>query len=159
METIQPERSKRRTRLRMFVLSAFFLSLIIGWPFYAFFKPLIQLANLEQNTKKVITASELQQWATNLIATYPPDQRFTRSELLATLPPQLKKLAPKMGPHVNIYHSENPGTQSYVFLYWGSGFAGHAAFEIGPTNFTGYRSTNMWAPGVYFWDENRRKPE
>ena len=128
-----------------------------GLVWYPFFRPLIQFDHLEQNARKVITAAELQNWATNLMAKYPEVSNVTYAELGTNVLPQLKGLAPKMGPRVYIYYSEHPDVQSYVSLMWGSGFAGHAGFEIGPTNFTGQRGTTMWAPGVYFWHENRRQ--
>ena len=116
-------------------------------------KPVWQFDNLERNTKKVITAAELQRWATNLLAMYPTNSRVRLSELGTNFPQQLRYLAPKLGPYIWLYDDPDTNTPRWVRLYWGSGFLGAHGFEIGPPTFVSQRPGRAWAPGVYFYDK------
>ena len=116
-------------------------------------KPVRQFDNLERNAKKVITAAELQAWATNLLAQHPSNAHLRISELGTNFPRQLLGLAPKLGPSVYVYEGYDTNSPAWVRLYWGSGFLGAHGFEIGPTNFVSYKSGRTWSPGVYFYDK------
>jgi hypothetical protein len=64
--------------------------------------PWRQFDRLEQNAKNVITASELQIWATKVLAeysTYSPSQLY---HLRTNYPTRLRILAPGLGPDVCI---------------------------------------------------------
>lgn len=112
--------------------------------------------HLEQNARKVITAAELQTWATNLLAecgTYSTTQLY---QLRTNYPAKLRHLAPG-GPDVSINEVNSTNSPedwtnrpSSISLVWGSGFLGHAGFEIGPTNFISSHG-HAWALGVYFY--------
>jgi hypothetical protein len=107
---------------------------------------------LERNARKVITASELQAWATNLLAQYPTHTTLSLSELGTNFPQQLRYLAPKLGPTVVIFEGADSNSPSWVFMRWGSGFLGSHGFEVGPTNFVSNRPGRAWQPGVYFFE-------
>lgn len=127
--------------------------LSIAAVFYAGHKPVWQFDRLERNAQKVITGSELQSWATNLLAHYPTNTSMPASALGTNFPQQLLGLAPKLGPHVYVYEGNGTHSPSWVRLYWGSGMLGAHGFEIGPTNFVSSRSGHSWQPGVYFYDK------
>jgi hypothetical protein len=156
-DPIEIARAKRAYKIAALVGAIVLCSIIIS--LYLFFRPLYQLAHIEQNTRNAITAPQLQMWATNIIAHYPDGSHFRASELSTNFPRELLELAPALGPRVTVhgaYDSDRPG---WVSISWGSGFAGHAAIEIGPTNFVAQHTPNSihtWQDGVYFWDENRR---
>jgi hypothetical protein len=116
-------------------------------------KPVWQFDHLERNAKKLITAAELQAWATNVIAAYPTNSKIWISELGTNFPMQLRGLAPKLGPSVWFYEGDGTNSPRWVRLYWGSGFLGAHGFEIGPTNFVSERPGHAWAPGVYFYEK------
>jgi hypothetical protein len=112
--------------------------------------------HLEQNARKVVTGSELQAWATNLLARRPEDGPvMTLSELGTDFPRQLLRLAPRTGPSVMVHRWKTSDTNNYppwVRLYWGSGFLGATGFDIGPTNFVSPEPrARCWQPGVYFY--------
>jgi hypothetical protein len=125
------------------------------WPAYRLFR---SFELLEQNARAKITGTELQSWATNLLAHHPPG--YTTVERLGTnFPRQLIGLY-RHQPSILIYESTtnkddsvNPG---WVRVVWGSGFMGHTGFEIGPTNFRGYKRGNEWQEGVYFYKDQAR---
>jgi hypothetical protein len=128
------------------------------YPYYQWW----QFDRLEQHARKMITASELQAWATNLLAKYPAYSALQRYEMRTNYPPQLRSLCPSIGPLVSIFevNSNNAGEDwtkypTFVKLYWGGTPIGHGGFEIGPTNFVSYLHPNAhaWAPGVYFYRE------
>lgn len=115
-------------------------------------KPAWQFDHLEENAKKVITSSELQTWATNLLAQYPDERTLQPSQLGTNFPPQLLSLAPKLGPHIFVHTSTGPNRLPYIQVNWGSGFLGMAGFLLGSTNFTGDGSpAHALQPGVYFY--------
>ncbi|HEX4342216.1 MAG TPA: hypothetical protein VH255_02435 [Verrucomicrobiae bacterium] len=124
----------------------------IGYGLYSGWKTLWQFRHLEENARAVVTASELQTWATNLLVRHPEEGHVRSSELGADFPKQLRSLASKVvGPIVYIHQGDGTNWPSSVQMTWGSGFLGAHGFEIGPTNFTGLRSKNRWQPGVYFY--------
>lgn len=120
----------------------------------SFYRPVWQFDHLEANARKVISAAELQTWATNLLANPPTSQlaAVTLSDLGTNFPKQLRGLAPKLGPHVFLYESQATNLPRSLRIYWGSGFLGAHGFEIGPTNFASARPGHVWAPGVYFYE-------
>ena len=59
-----------------------------------------QFDHLEQNAKKVITASELQTWASKVLAEYPAYSASQLYQLRTNYPAQLRRLAPGLGPVV-----------------------------------------------------------
>lgn len=75
----------------------------------------------------------------------------SRSEFGPDFPKQLDGLAPRLSPVVFVQMPEVTNYPAYVQVTWGSGFLGARGFEIGPTNFTGFRSQRAWQPGVYFF--------
>ena len=123
--------------------------------FYTACKPVWQFDHLEQNARKAITASELQVWATNLLAHYTNETSVELSELGANFPSQLRGLAPKLGPHVFIHVPDDTNWPPYIQLYWGSGFLGAQGIEVGPTNFSRGLGHRLWSPGVYFYENGR----
>jgi hypothetical protein len=111
--------------------------------------------HLEQRAKKRISGTDLQAWASVLIATPPAKGWTTVRELGTNFPPQLLGLY-HHPPDIMVY---GPTTNSpgWVLLGWGGGLIGHCGFEIGPTNFTGYYRGHKWQDGVYFWrDQDQR---
>ena len=113
-----------------------------------------QFDHLEKNAKKTITAAELQTWATNLLAQYPSNATASvrPSELGTNFPERLLKLYHRP-PSVFIFSPTADWPVPHLSITWGGGFIGHTGFEIGPTNFPGWRGTNIWAPGVYFFKQ------
>jgi hypothetical protein len=121
---------------------------------YTSCKPVWLFDHLEQNAKRVVTASELQTWATNLLARNPMGTNLVPSNWGADFPVQLRKLCPRNGPGVCLYDaSQSPGGNgpAWVRVAWGSGMLGVAGFEIGPTNFVSIQPGHAWQPGVYFF--------
>ena len=125
------------------------VAICFGLYIYQSCKPTWQFDDLEKNAKKVITADELQCWATNLLAQYPYETNFSMSELGTNFPTQLRGLAPKLGPHISIHVFDDTNHQPFVQLYWGSGFLGASGFYIGATNFVW--AGREWQPGVLFY--------
>ncbi len=107
--------------------------------------------HIEENARKVVTAEELQVWATNLLAIDPGGTNLERN-WGPSFPEQLRKLAPRSGPLLVVYGGDDRGLPSFVRLWWGSGELGASGFEIGPTDFPGWHpDSHEWAPGVYFF--------
>ncbi len=108
--------------------------------------------HLEQHARKAITASELQTWATNLLSQYPSNATASvwPSKLGTNFPNQLLKLYHRP-PNIFIFGPTADWPVPHLSVTWGGGFIGHTGFEVGPTNFPGWRATNTWAPGVYFF--------
>jgi hypothetical protein len=123
----------------------------MGGCVYSSCKPVWQFDHLEQNARKTITATEVQIWATNLLARYPHETNVKLADLGTNFPSPLRDLAPKLGPHVSIRRPSDTNWPPYIRLYWGSGFLGAHGIEVGPTNFTGLGGKSMWEPGVYFY--------
>ncbi len=114
-----------------------------------------QFDHLEKNAKKIITPAELQTWATNLLAQYPSNATASvwPSELGTNFPKKLLKLYHRP-PNFFIFGPRPDWPVPHLSITWGGGFIGHTGFEVGPTNFPGWRATNTWAPGVYFFKQS-----
>ena len=131
------------------------IALLFGmiWPTCRVFR---SFDNLERNARKVITATQLQTWATNLIAKPPTNNTPRVSQLGTNFPQQLLGLYHNP-PSIVIYEgaTNNDWVQpSWILLYWGGGVIGHCGFEIGPTNFISLKpKSKQWQPGVYFFSE------
>jgi hypothetical protein len=132
---------------------------MFGGCFYWSYKPVWQFDHLEQNARKKITGPELQTWATRLLDEYPTMQSNSlwASQLHTNFPPQLRGLAPRIGPHVFVLvYDDDTNQPPFVNLSWGSGFLGASGFYVGRTNFTAdaignNRTCHAWQPGVYFY--------
>jgi hypothetical protein len=138
------------------IVSLLFLAMLGGCIFWSY-KPIWQFDHLEQNARKVITGAELQAWATRLIDEYPAVEtnNVWAYQMRTNYPQQLRGLAPRIGPFINIVVSDDTNLPPFVMLHWGSGFLGSTGFYIGRTNFTGNvgnnRTCRAWQPGVYFF--------
>ena len=140
-----------------FAIALILFLAMLGGCIYWSYKPYWQFDHLEQNARKVITGAELQAWANRLIDDYPASQ--TNYALVLQMhtnyPPQLRGLAPRIGPFVNINVSDDTNLPPFVMIHWGSGLLGATGFYIGRTNFTANVGTNRtcraWQPGVYFF--------
>jgi hypothetical protein len=129
------------------VLAALYLIFI--WPTQRLFR---SFDNLERNAKHVITGTQLQKWATGLLAEPPTNPAPTVSQLGTNFPAQLLPLFHNP-PYIRIQEADTNSPASVV-LIWGGGFIGVSGFEIGPSNFVSYhRNARAWQPGVYFWSE------
>jgi len=125
------------------------LYFIFIWPTQKVFR---SFDNLERNAKRVITGTQLQAWATGLLATSPTNPTPRVSQLGTKFPAQLLGLS-RTAPYIQTQeaHTNSPAS---VYLMWGGGMIGHCGFEIGPSNFVSYRSNaRAWQPGVFFWSE------
>ena len=120
------------------------------WPF---FREIRSFDSIEKRAQRKITARELQAWATNLLAHYPPGH-YRAVALGTNFPKQLLghwTVSPSV--IVNESHSNSSGAVApgWVYVAWSSGFMGQCGFEIGPTNFASYNSkSHAWSDGVYF---------
>lgn len=142
------------TKLITIVLLIVFIC--IAAVIYASYRQVSQFDHLEQNAKQVVTGSELQSWAADLLAQYPTNASPKVSELGASFPGQLLGLFHDP-PHIFI-HVANTNYPASVLLMWGGGLIGHSGFEIGSTNFVSQRSNaHEWQRGVYFWSEYPQK--
>ncbi len=125
---------------------------VLGGCVYTSCKPVWQFDHIEQNARKVITAAELQAWATKVLVDYPGETSFWASAMGTNFPNQLRGLAPRLGPHIFVHHYDETNEPPYVQIYWGSGFLGASGFYIGRTNFvTSGDDVHTWQPGVYFY--------
>ena len=86
-------------------IMAVILSAGIAAYVYTGCKPVWQYDSLERNARKVITDAELYSFATNVLARHPAKTHTTLSvaDLGANFPRQLVGLAPRLGPHVEVY--------------------------------------------------------
>jgi hypothetical protein len=140
-----------------FLIALVFLLAMLGGCIYWSYKPAWQFDHLEQNARKVITAQELQAWATRLLDEYPTMQSnyLWASQLHTNFPPQLRGLAPRLGQSVSVLVFDDTNEPPFVNLTWGSGFLGATGFYVGRTNFTTppglNRTCRAWQPGVYFF--------
>ena len=108
--------------------------------------------HIEQKARKRVTAAELQSWATNLIAQQPPGS-IPVDSVETNLPNGLRGIY-RRNPSIVIYEAQTNSGEvlpGWVSLVWGGGMIGHCGFEIGPTNFIGWRGKSKWDDGVYFW--------
>lgn len=129
-----------------------------------------EFGHLEQRAHNSITGTELQAWATNLLAHYTNDTDLTVSGLGTNFPQQLAVLAPRMGPAPDIYVRVLGTDESFVQISWGGGMSGAAGFYVGSTNFaykgmdnfTDYTNQSyeayfhVWQPGVWFYRDYGR---
>src|ERR1035441_2464623 len=63
--------------------------------------PMVAVDHLEQHARKVITASELQAWATNLLAEYPTYSASQDYQMRTNYPVKLRPLRSSIGPLVS----------------------------------------------------------
>src|SRR5436190_16256607 len=85
-------------------------------------KPAWQFDRQEPRARQVITGAQLQNWATNLIASHPNKSISFRLEDLGTnFPAQLRNLAPKLGPRIYLYEGRGENEPPSIRIYWGSG--------------------------------------
>ena len=118
-----------------------------------------QFDHLEQNARKVITAAELQAWATNVLANYQTYSPAQIRQLRTNYPAKLRRLVSGLDPDVCINEVNSINTPgdwtnypSSISLIWGTGFLGHEGFEVGPTNFiSSSPRAHAWGPGVYYY--------
>lgn len=144
---------------RLRVISLSLAGLGIGLIFFGIILPTCRIFysfdHLERNARKVITPAALQAWATNLLAHPPATDTPKVSELGTNFPRQLLGLY-HTPPYISIRHpsSNAPGS---VFLMWGGGMIGHCGFEIGASNFLGFRG-EQWQgyAGVNFWSDQKK---
>ena len=136
--------------MKIVLVLAVFAMLFVAAMFFPAGRIFWQFGHLERNARKVTTPGELQAWATNLLNRYPSNawESVRLSELGTNFPRKLLSLydAP---PYVQICGQTSDDDVPHVALVWGGGFIGHTGLEVGPTNFPGWRATNVWAPGVY----------
>ena len=112
---------------------------------------------IEQHAKKVITGSELQQWAAKILAEHPvaPGDyclNLSPSESRTLLPQSLLGLY-RDPPEVLVFETttNSPGR---VVVMWAGGRMGYCGFKIGPTNLVSYNAKDKWQDGVYFWSRD-----
>jgi len=129
------------------------LYVIFIWPTQRLYS---SFDNLERNAKRVITGTQLQQWAMGLLASEPTNPTPKVADLGTNFPPQLLGLI-RHRPYIQVQEA-NTNSPGSVLLVWGSGFLGHSGFEIGPTIFVSYRpNAQAWQPGVYFWTDSPKR--
>ena len=129
---------------------------LVGLWYWLPFRIFWAFDTIEHRTRKQITATELQTWATNLLALYPTNAIPKVSGLGTNFPRRLLTIW-RSPPDIYIYAAETNSPAS-VRLVWGGGVIGHCGFEIGPTDFVSYKShARAWQPGVYFWSDKPLK--
>ncbi|MDB6029557.1 MAG: hypothetical protein JWM68_5780 [Verrucomicrobiales bacterium] len=127
---------------------------VVGFFVWRFVDDAISYGHLEQNARARISGTELQQWATNLLAQSADGARLTPSKLGTNFPPQLLGLwhGHKDFPDIYLHCAQTNDTgetfPAWVQLIWGARGTGHSGLEIGPTNFIG--RGRRWQDGVYF---------
>lgn len=143
--------SKTVRRLLFFFLAA--IVCLVGAWYLLGFDVRWSFRHIEQHAKNAISATELQQWAENILSHQPPprsgDGLVRLSQLVAPLPAPLLKVYHNP-PDIFVFQSTGD-TPGYIRLVWGGGMIGHCGFEIGPTNFVSSRQKTKWKDGVYFW--------
>jgi hypothetical protein len=118
-----------------------------------------QFDHLEDRAKRIVTATELQAWATSVLAEFPTYSPQQAHQLRTNFPAKLRPLCKGFGfacwVSVVSFKEEPAVSRDYpdfVNIIWSMKPSGDAAFEIGPTNFaSGHSGAHMWAPGVYFY--------
>jgi hypothetical protein len=126
---------------------------VVGLWYILPFRIFWRFDHIEQHVKKQMSATELQQWALQVMALHPvaADSEQVR---IANLPVPLPKPLSNVWRHlpdIYIFNPDTNATPAYMSLTWGGGFIGHCGIEIGPTNFVSFRSEDKWQDGVYFW--------
>src|SRR6266550_161452 len=92
-----------------------------------------QFAHLEQSAHRMVTAAELQTWATNLLVGFPTYSTAKLNQIKTNYPPKLAPLCWRVNSWVAV-HEEPRGTNyypEYVMIIWSIKPSGDAAFEIG----------------------------
>lgn len=128
------------------------ICLIVFW-YFTPYRIFWSFDHIEQHVKKQMTATELQQWALQVMALHPTttdSEEIRVSDLPVPLPKPLSNVWRHL-PTIYIFNPDTNTTPSYMNLTWGGGFIGHSGIEIGPTNFVSFRSEDKWQDGVYFW--------
>jgi len=110
--------------------------------------------NFERNARIVITRPELAAWGNGVLAQYPTNTALHLRDLRTNFPPQLRKLAPELGPRIYVQVPEDTNAIHWLSVCWGSGFLGICGFEIGPTNFTEDRAHHRWQDGAYSFNDH-----
>jgi hypothetical protein len=114
--------------------------------------PSWQFDHLEPNARKVITATALQLWATDLLAAYPSNTGMSAVRLGTNFPAGLLGVYHRPG-YVWIF-GDRYSPPNYVRVEWGGGILGDTGFMVGGTDFIAHaRLVHTWAPGVYFFKE------
>jgi hypothetical protein len=158
-KTIETTVSRISTVIIMVFIFVFAVSV-----FNCVFRPLWDYGHLEKNARRAISGSDLQAWATNLLVQYTNEASISLSELGTNFPPQLRGLAPQLGPSVSV-HGFGTNEVPFVKFWWGSGFLGASGFCVGGTNFAYVNPSDMtngiyrdaegyehvWQPGVWFY--------
>lgn len=143
----------RTTKGNGLVIIFVIFMLFVGYEAWRFFYGPRWFANLERNARKVITAEQLQVWATNLVAVYQTNDypSFTPGDLGTNFPKQLLGLSPRE-PFVQVFPPSGPDSPGTVIVAWGAGATyGERGFIIGPPGLSGSQRANEWKPGVYFF--------
>lgn len=139
--------------MKKLIILAVVISVSISWFFWLSprARSVRQFDDLENNAKKMITASELQTWATNLLAQHPTSTNFPVAEPGINFPTQLRNLSPRLFQGITISQADalEEGGTPFVALDWGGGVLGHSGFLVGPTNFF-WGAGREWQKGVYF---------
>jgi hypothetical protein len=138
------------TRVKTLSIVVSILLVCLGGCVYVSYKPVWDFDHLESKARKSLTGSELQMWATNLLARHTNAGPVRLSEAGADFPKELRRLAPVIGPHVRVKVPDDTNLPSYVQVSWGSGFLGCKCFLLGPTNMVVSPASHVWQPGVYF---------
>ena len=141
-------------RVKPTTITGLLLLLGVASCYFVSYRPVWQFNHLEQNARKVVTASELQTWATNLLSRNPTGTNLVPSNWGSDFPAKLNGLCPKIGPSVCVYEPFEANGEKYpgwVRVMWSSGMLGASGFELGPTNFISMQPGHAWAPGVYFF--------
>ena len=110
--------------------------------------------NFERNARNVITGPELAAWGNNVLSQYSSSTTLHLRDLGTNFPPQLRQLAPELGPKIVVFAPDDTNAPHWLLVFWGSGFLGSCGFEIGPTNFTGDRAHHRWQDGVYSFNDH-----
>jgi hypothetical protein len=116
--------------------------------------------HLEQSARKRIRAAELQNWATNIIASYPGLTPFQAYQLRTNFPPKIESLCRSRIAACWVFVNSHSVTNSqgqiheeadYLQIIWSQKPSGDAAFIIGPPTFVyDHPKAHAWGPGVYF---------
>jgi hypothetical protein len=95
----EPRTIKISTLLELVILAAILIG--VGSTIYGWLRVEWTYSHIEQKARRVVTATELQAWATHLVADYPPDNYPTRASMRSNLPPAQLHVAPGiLGPFV-----------------------------------------------------------
>ena len=83
-------------------------------------KPIWDFEFLERRARNAVSASELQSWATNLLAQHRQAGHLKGPALRASgFPMPLRKVAPQIGPDVDVRVPDDTNLPPYVQISWG----------------------------------------